>query len=391
MQLSDVTIVGQSGLKCIYIENGKIVTVADAGAFIPKAGETLFFANDAIAFPGLINSHDHLDFNLFSRLGNSIYKSYAEWGSDIHRHNRESISPVLNIPRHLRTQWGIYKNLLNGITTVVNHGPELEIREVLISVCQETHSFHSLSGEKGWRLKLLNPFKQTQPVVIHIGEGTTAAAAAEIGKLVKWNILKRQIIAIHGIAMHEKEAPLFRALVWCPDSNCFLYNKTAAIDRLKHKIQVVFGTDSTLTASWNLWEQLRLARDLKLTADEELWEMLTHTPAGLWNLEGCGSIAKGQRADITIARPSSRLKGWDVIYALNPENILLVVHKGNIRLFDQSLYDQLARFSLPLHDFYKVQVGEAVKYIQGNLPDLMDTIRTYHPSVEFPVIAPASR
>jgi len=111
----------------------------------------------------------------------------------------------------------------------------------------------------------------------------------------------------------------------------------------------------------------------------------------LWNLEGGGSIAEGQQADIAIARPSPHLKGWDAVYALNPEDMLLVLHKGNIRLFDQSLYDQLARFSFPLHDFYKVQVGGAVKYIQGNLPDLMSRIRTYHPSVEFPVIAPASR
>ena len=43
-------------------------------------------------FPGLINSHDHLDFNLFPQTGNRIYNNYTEWGRDIHEQNKEAIS-----------------------------------------------------------------------------------------------------------------------------------------------------------------------------------------------------------------------------------------------------------------------------------------------------------
>lgn len=81
----------------------------------------IIFAN-AMALPGLINSHDHLDFNLFPQLGDQIYSNYVEWGETIHLHHKEQINKVLKVPAALRAQWGIYKNLLCGVTTVVDHG-----------------------------------------------------------------------------------------------------------------------------------------------------------------------------------------------------------------------------------------------------------------------------
>src|SRR6476659_1696207 len=83
--------------------------------------------DNAIAFPGLINSHDHLDFNLFPSLGGKIFNNYTEWGNHIHKHYKEQINAVLKVPFNLRTQWGIYKNLLCGITSVINHGDNFKI------------------------------------------------------------------------------------------------------------------------------------------------------------------------------------------------------------------------------------------------------------------------
>ena len=386
MQLTNLRLVGQNELKRIHIENGRIVFVGSNEE--PEPGSVhdkqLFF-KEAIAFPGLINSHDHLDFNLFPRLGNHIYNSYTEWGTDIHRNNAESISRVLNIPRHLRVQWGIYKNLLSGITTVAHHGAKPQLQQDLISVCQEADSFHSVSGEKGWRLKLVNPFKKNKPVVIHIGEGTVPAAFEEINDLIRWNIFHRTLIGIHGVAMNEKQAASFRSLVWCPAANYFILNKTANIGLLKQHTKILFGTDATLSASWNIWEHLRLARDQRMVSDTELFDMLTTAPADIWGLENSGSIAVNQWADIIVAKPAAGVKGWDAFYGLNPEDILLVMHKGNIRLFDQDLHDQLKQAGYPLNDFYKICLGDNVKYVQGDLPGLMKEIRVYHPLINFPV------
>jgi cytosine/adenosine deaminase-related metal-dependent hydrolase len=102
---------------------------------------------NALVFPGLINSHDHLDFNSFPQLGNKVYNNYVAWGRDIHKQNGDTINSVLKIPKALRIQWGIYKNLLNGITTVVNHGTKLETETTLLNIFEDCSVLHSVQFE----------------------------------------------------------------------------------------------------------------------------------------------------------------------------------------------------------------------------------------------------
>ena len=49
----------------------------------------------ATVFPGLINSHDHLDFNCFSILGQRKFTNYSEWGTHIHQIYKEQIDAIL--------------------------------------------------------------------------------------------------------------------------------------------------------------------------------------------------------------------------------------------------------------------------------------------------------
>ncbi|MEO6682004.1 MAG: hypothetical protein ABIN48_04185, partial [Ginsengibacter sp.] len=249
MQLCNLHIMEMDGRQHIRIENGQIESMTDVKRNIEKhTKEIRIDFENALAFPGLINSHDHLDFNLFPQTGNRIYKNYAEWGKDIHTTNQEMIKAVLKIPQHLRIQWGLYKNLLNGITTVVNHGARIKISDPFISVLQNSFSLHSVQFEKHWKLKLNNPFHIKKSYVIHAGEGIDEAAHKEIDKLIKTNYFHKSLFAVHGVAMDEEQAKSFKAVIWCPVSNFFLLNKTADIQRLKTKTRILFGTDSTLTA-----------------------------------------------------------------------------------------------------------------------------------------------
>jgi len=70
---------------------------------------------------------------------------------------------------------------------------------------------------------------------------------------------------------------------------------------------------------------------------------------------------------------------------LNPENILMVIHKGAIRLFDEGLYNQVSTSGMSVHNFYKVFVNGRCKYIFGNLPELIRSIKAYYPEVCIPV------
>ena len=385
MVLKNLSIAGQKGLHGIRIEHDKITGVFPSGTVVPETPIVLSFEG-AIVLPGLINSHEHLDFNLFPKLGGPAYADYTEWGQDIHTRHKDRIKRVLTIPQPLRTRWGMYKNLLNGFTTVVNHGAFLDTgsEQELVTVFQDCYCLHSLATEKRWKWKL-NSFRRRRDelIVLHIGEGTSSAAATEVDRLSRWNLFRRPVVGVHGVALEPGQAEALRALIWCPDSNFFLYNKTAAIDRLKHLLPILFGTDSTLSASWNGWEQLRLARTQGMLTDEELLDGLTGKAAAIWNFPVLGKIETGYQADLVITKG----RDMDSLFAGNPKDILLVMHRGNIRLFDASLEGQLAAAGHVPATYSPVLIGNKIKFVQGDLPGLIRDIARYDPEAELPVSA----
>ena len=381
MILNNLHVLNQEGARSIHMENGRISSVSRN---CENNNLVKIQFENALAFPGLINSHDHLDFNSFHPLGNHLYKNYTEWGEDIHKNNKEEIEAVLKIPQKLRILWGIYKNLLNGVTTVVNHGDRLQVPTNLIQVLQDFSSLHSVGFEKNWKLKLNCPLLKNKQFVMHIGEGTGREAHLEIDTLIRWNILKRKIIGVHAVCMNEKQAAAFKALVWCPYTNLFLLGKTAAINLLKHHAKIIFGTDSTLTSSWNIWEHLRMARKTSMVSDIELIDMLTTTAADAWSLKKTGQLSPGFHADIVVIKQKSRFNNMDNFFASNPEDILLVIHQGNIKLFDEILLEQIPIIGVDLKSFNKIVIAGATKYVIGNLHALKEAIQTNYPEAAFP-------
>ncbi|MEP6747763.1 MAG: amidohydrolase family protein [Bacteroidota bacterium] len=382
MLLNNVTLVTEHEPASIHISGEKILSVAAANTTIAFDNINLQFT-DAIAFPGLINSHDHLDFNCFSPLGNKIYNNYKEWGNYIHANYKQDIAAVLKIPLHLRVGWGMYKNLLAGVTTVVNHGDFLPIETPLINILQEVQSLHSVKFQKKWKWKLNNPFLKNKLCVIHTGEGSDTQSAAEIDKLLQWNLFKRKLIGVHGIAMNPEQAKKFEGLVWCPESNNVLLKKHADIAELKANTRIVFGTDSTLTGNWNAWHHIRFAKTLKLVGDEELFSMITKSPAQLWNLP-TGQIQAGKDADIVIAKTKNGNAGWDDFFSVNPENILMVLQKGKIRMFDEILFNQISSKYVDRKKYSCVNINSATKFVEGDVPALINGIKKYNPAVTLP-------
>lgn len=380
--LHDVEVINEK-IKSILIDNG-LVYFNDAKPKSNSSGSHHLYFDNCIAFPGLINSHDHLDFNLFPKLGNKVYEDYTEWGNDIHTINKNEIKEVLKVPRHLRTMWGIYKNLLNGVTTVVHHGNYVSVQDAPIQVYQECNMLHSIQLENNWKLKLNKVFTNKWPYVIHIGEGTNDKANNEINSLIKWNLFKRKLIGIHGVAMTAKQSGNFEALIWCPDSNLFLLGVTASINELKKNMKIVFGTDSTLSANWNTWEQLRIARKTALLTDEELFTAFTKSPADLWNIQNTGLLKEGMNADIVIARRKENLTGADAFFNLNPQDILLILKKGEIVLFDQTLLSQLSLKEKEIQFYNPIFLNNSCKYVRGSLQLLVNETRKYSPGLKLP-------
>jgi cytosine/adenosine deaminase-related metal-dependent hydrolase len=381
MILNNVKMIGRNEPVNLQIAGGKITGIFPYTATGYGESQQFNFTN-ALVFPGLINSHDHLDFNLFPQLGGQRYSNYKEWARHIHQNHKDEIAAVLQVPALLRSKWGVYKNLLCGVTTVVNHGESSGMGNELLTVFEQCQCLHSVGFEKNWKLKLNHPFKIKQAAVIHVGEGSDWAAYDEIDQLTRWNLFRKPVIAIHGVAMSEEQAKKFKALVWCPASNYFMFKKTAAVNELKKHTRMLFGTDSVLTSPWNIWDHIRLARKTGLLTDMELYDTLNINAANTWQLNK-GEIAEGKDADVVIAKMNGDKNDTGTFFSLNPANLLMVIHQGDIRLFDESLLNQIT--NVMKGNFSRIAVNGTNKYVQGDLPGTIEEIKKYYPKADIPV------
>lgn len=377
MILHDVVIYGSEKRQHIYIRQGRIEIISNSRTELDHLpDEPRLELDGAVVLPGFINSHDHLDFNLFPRLGNHIYPNYTEWARDIHQQDAAVIKEVQKVPLHLRVQWGLYKNLLNGFTTVINHGEQLVTDNNLVTVFQDCYSLHSPAFEKNWLWKLNNPLRNRKPFVMHIGEGTDRLAQLETQKVAKRNYLHRKMIAVHGVAMGVDEASSYAGLVWCPASNFFLLNKTADIALLKGKLPIVFGTDSTLTSSWFSEDHFTKALDTGGVSETELVDMMTKEAATLWDFEDRGIVAEGMKADLTISQSNGG------VLASSGSEKLLVMHNGEIGMLSERIKCQ---FPGTFFDNYeRVGIRNKEYLVKAGVKKMVKDILAVYPAAQIP-------
>jgi cytosine/adenosine deaminase-related metal-dependent hydrolase len=376
--LSGIERVGDDGpASDVVVAGTAIARVVEAGAADPaRDGPRLDLAG-TIAFPGLVNSHDHLEFNLYPALRHRRYGDYVEWGADIHVRDRDLIASIERVPRSDRFRWGALKNLLCGVTTVAHHGePCDELRSLPVRIVRTT-SIHSVRQGWRWRWRLNAPVDRS-PYVLHVGEGTTPAARREIDQLLRWNLLRRSLVGVHAIAMRAEQAARFRAVVWCPVSNELLYGATADITALRQQTTVLFGTDSTLTGAWSFWTHLRRARALGALGDSALFDAVTHKAARAWGLQNGGAMAAGLEADVVVARKKGHTR-WDAFYAVDPADILLVMRGGVVLLADVSID---VPFPGPSS---VVRVGDREKRVAEDVPALLARLQAYGVASNLPV------
>ena len=90
------------------------------------------------------------------------------------------------------------------------------------------------------------------------------------------------------------------------------------------------------------------------------------------------------REPVEVRQARKEHKLWVSQTPLNPEDLLLVIHEGDIRLFDPSLLEPITEHALTAENFQPITPDG--KYVAGDLPGLMQEIRRYCPEVTFPVL-----
>ena len=278
----------------------------------PAAGRPEVDCRGYLILPGLINAHDHLEFNLFPRLGNGPYPNAAEWARDIHRSFQEPIRKVLAVPLDERLYWGAFKNLLSGVTTVCHHNPWSVAfhRRFPVRVVRRFSWAHSLEFSADLQTRH-SSCPRERPFVFHAGEATGVSARREMEALAKLGMFTSNSVLVHAVGLTGKWVRLALerqcSVVWCPSSNLFTLGKTLARRILNSGLTIALGTDSTLTAEGDMCDELRVARQVSGLSAERLYGMVTRAPAkALCLRNGEGTIRPGGVADLIFFRDQGR-------------------------------------------------------------------------------------
>jgi cytosine/adenosine deaminase-related metal-dependent hydrolase/ubiquinone/menaquinone biosynthesis C-methylase UbiE len=300
-----------------------------------------------LLLPGLINAHDHLEFGLFPNLGAGPYQNSVEWAKEIHRTSAPLIARHRKVPKAVRLWWGAIRNLLCGVTTVCHHNPlsrELLSADFPVRVLSKFGWAHSLEMDPN----LIRNFDHTPPnlpFVLHAAEGIDAKSAQEIFDLDRMQILDDRTVLVHGLALNPKSVALLNhrrsALIVCPTSNQFLFHCAPSSSLIKSLNAVVLGSDSPLTATGDLLDEVSFAHNEIGLDTDSLYEMVTARSANILRLRnGEGHLKPGSIADLIAVRDEG-LTPAETISQLTFDQVELVILAGRVQLASASLYNRL--------------------------------------------------
>lgn len=319
----------------LEISNGRIVRLIDGRRKDPiseRTGSntrcTEIPVDGCLILPGLINSHDHLEFNLFPRLGCGPYPNFEKWADDIFHPEISPIREHLSIPKAMRLWWGGLKNLFSGVTTVCHHN-EYEASvfgaDFPVHVVKRYGWAHSLRFGKDVRQAFLST-PRNAPFIIHLAEGSDRRSADEIVELDRLGALDSRTVLVHGVGITQRGHDLRRrrgaALVWCPTSNRFTLGTTLDAAALGGQDRLLLGSDSALTAEGDLLDEIRAAHQEGMDP-RQIYSMVTGFAAdALWLRNGEGNLQPGANADLLVVKQKD----------LSPAEILLNTRLDTIEM-----------------------------------------------------------
>jgi cytosine/adenosine deaminase-related metal-dependent hydrolase len=305
-----------------------------------KRGDTVIDLQGSFVLPGLVNAHDHLELNHYGRIkGRERYENASDWITDMTP--RLSADAAIREgrahPLVERLFVGGLKNLLAGVTTVAHHNPfYAELRRTMpIRVVRRygwAHSFQlerqpaGARGEPGGDIALRwRATPPGAPFVLHLAEGIDDRARSELPRLEALGCLKANTVIVHGVAIDRngwrRVARAGGGLIWCPASNAFLFGRTAMVRELIEDggddlpLTVALGTDSRVTGSLDLLDELRAARAASELPPETLLGMVTAEAGRLLRQPRAGRLVVGAPADFVILPPLAETPGGALLEA----------------------------------------------------------------------------
>jgi cytosine/adenosine deaminase-related metal-dependent hydrolase len=299
---------------------------------------------DHVIAPGLVNAHEHLHLNAVPPLpiAAPFPNSYA-WIAAFQTHFREpAVIAALAVPKALRLKHGALKNLLAGTTCVVHHDPwhpALDAADFLVSLLREYGWAYALNwpayGPPVWQSFDATP--PDRPWMIHLAEGTDAAAQAELAQLDALGCLAPNSVLVHGVGLHARDIERViergAAVVWCPTSNRNLLGRTLDPHALQAAGRLALGSDSRLSGARDLLEELRGVVATDTLGAREALALATTGAARILRLPRYGRLADGAHADMLIVADHGGDAARNVV-GIDRSRIRAVVRDGVPRIAD---------------------------------------------------------
>lgn len=362
--------------------------------------------NGLLVFPGFINGHDHLLGTYMPRVGDrKPYLNWLAWDNDL------KSAPVYAERQQIESadlyEMGGYRHLLCGVTSVQDHIPhfvrDLFAKNVPIRLIDQYTLAHSITSfalkwgdsvEKEHETAVENNI----PFVTHCSEGYDVETINSVSVLNEQGALSKNTVLIHGIAFSDSDIELLAKnkcnVVWCPASNIYMFDQTAPVKKLLEKgVNVCLGTDSPMSGSINLFEEIYIAKKFYERAYGEklensaLADMLTTNPSRAFSLDNLGALQEGNLADFVIINGNAA-EPYRALTEMNYEDIMLVVIDGKPKYGDENFIPLFEALNIK---FQKIKVDGFKKILDGDILGLLSRIRKsvgFHKTLEFLPVEP---
>jgi hypothetical protein len=348
-------------------------TIVCVGTSCTVPGATVVETN-GIIFPGLIDAHNHILFDVFDESDwtpPKVYTNHNQWTQDPKYKAMGDAKQWMNgeagSTQDLGCEmdkYGELKGLVAGTTSILGAANSTN-RACYGSLSRTIDQSPNDLGSDKMQVATIFPGTSTadgvcanlasgatNAYVIHVGEGVDQTALAEFGKLgtittTDGCLYDAHTTIVHGTALGAPELQTMAAsgmsLVWSPRSNVFLYGggtdmtKTTDVPAaLAAGINVALAPDWSIGGSQNLLDELRFADQVdaarwgNVLTPKQLVQMVTINAARALGLESVlGSIAVGKKADLLVISGNAQAP-YDALLAARPKDVKMTIVGGTV-------------------------------------------------------------
>ncbi len=349
---------------------GKIACVGTCSS--PTA--TVLTCTGAVISPGLVNAHDHTDYNVKPPVPHGTKRWSWRHGWRTGALGEEELPAPQRTTIEAELANAELRFVLGGATSIIGSGgvdglarnlakfPKNSDTADLVGKTARFDTFPLLDSSGRVTPANCDPTKVIKPAdafvggtyVPHVSEGIALEANNEFKCLSQptVGVIGPRTAMIHSVGFDAKDvataATAGAHVIWSPRSNIDYYGDTAPITMFKRAgIVIGIGTDWLPSGSMNLLRELQCADSLnqkyfgKVLSDRDLFDMATTNGAiaGGFDTE-LGGLVVGFVGDIAIfdARSSP---GFRAVIDAGVEDVRLVLRSGKPLYGDASLIDAL--------------------------------------------------